>query len=143
VRRARRGRPRSLRQLAQLAPDRGDVAFLAGDRRLHLADAIEVLLVVALVALPLGLAVVVVLLQRREALLLGAQLVLEDAAGIAVARPLRGRIDACGGRAGCGRRRTRRRRGRLGRTVWITVIGAPSIVLQPRSFASFALIVLL
>ena len=38
------------------------------------------------------------------------------------------------------RHRTARR---LGRVVWITVIGAPSIVRQPRSFASFALIVLL
>ncbi len=65
-------------------------------------DPVEVLLVVLLVAQALGLAVVEFLLHRGELVLFGLQLSLEDAAGIAVARPLRHRIDADA--AGAGRR---------------------------------------
>ena len=72
---------------------RGDVGFLAGDRGLHLGHAVEVLLVVALVAAPLGLAVVVFLLQRGQALLLAS-----------AARP-----------RGCGARRCRARAASPGR----------------------------
>src|SRR4051812_34450718 len=105
---------RSLRrQLAQLALDGRDVALLARDGRPHLADPVLVLLVVALVAEALGLAVVEILLHLGEALLLVLQLVLEDPAGVAVARALRDGIGPAHRRAGAHRRaacRTRLRR---------------------------------
>ena len=49
---------------------RGDVAFLARDAGLQLGHAVQVSLVVALVAEPLGFAVVVFVLQRGQALFL-------------------------------------------------------------------------
>ena len=95
------------RQLLDLAPERGDVGLLAHDRRAHLLDAVEVLLVVLLVALALRLAVVELLLHRRELVFLGLQLAFEDAPGIAVARALGDRIDPGGAAAAvaAGRRR--------------------------------------
>jgi hypothetical protein len=56
------------RQLGQLALERRDVGFLARDGGLHLGHAVQVALVVALVAAALGLAVVVLLLQFGQAL---------------------------------------------------------------------------
>src|ERR1019366_4576692 len=85
----------------------GDVGFLACDRRAHFGDAIDVLLVVLFVALPLGLAVVELLLQRRQAILFTSELVLQDAPRVAVPRALGRRVDArrrAGSRRGPGAR---------------------------------------
>src|SRR6202012_3958751 len=62
--------------------------------------AVEVFLVVLLVALALGLAVVVLLLQHVELGLGLDQLVLQDLAGVGVARLLLLRVDAAGRRSG-------------------------------------------
>jgi hypothetical protein len=95
---------------------------------LHLGHAVEVALVVALVAAALGLAVVVLALQFGQPLFLARELFAEDAPRIAVALALHagstrsppGRAaDAAGGGAGL--------RGGL----CTMVIGAPSIVRQP------------
>ena len=132
-RRLRVGAAGSLRQLGELALDARRCRFPCARCSAFIsADAVEVLLVVALVALPLGLAVVVFLLQLGQ-----------RAPPRAAARP-----------RGCGGRRCRARAARPGRrdlgsaappaadaarglhrrAAWAsctTVIGAPSIVRQP------------
>ena len=110
---------------------RGDVGFLARDRGLQLGHAVEVLLVVLLVALALGLAVVVFLLQRRQALLLAScssssrmrRASLSRARCAAGSTARRRRCPAAAATGACPAAR--------GLGVWITVIGAPSSVLQP------------
>jgi hypothetical protein len=69
-------------QLAQLTTQRSDVAFLAGDGRLQLVDAILVLLEIALVAFAFGLAVVVFLLQIAQGFLFLLELGVQDHARI-------------------------------------------------------------
>src|SRR5580765_1508027 len=82
------------RQLRDLALQRGDVAFLARDRRFQVGHPVEILLkVTGLGALAVGRAVLVLSLQLGEAVLLALQFGLEDAPGVAVARALVGRID--------------------------------------------------
>ena len=78
---ASRRRPSSSarRQLVDLAPELGDLDLLARDRRAHRGDAIEVLLEVELVDVPLGLATVELLLERREPAFFALQLAFEGA----------------------------------------------------------------
>ena len=90
----------SAAEAAQFALQAVDVRLVAGDGGLHFGHAIQVLLVVALVALALGLAVVVFLAQFGQALFLAPQLGFEDAPRIGVARPLRTGVDTGFGRPG-------------------------------------------
>jgi len=101
------------RQLGDFAPEGVDVGLRAGDGGLELRRAVDVLLVVLLVALALWLAVVVKLLQRGERGLGLGELVLQDAAGVGVALALLVGTDPAGGaaRAGDRARHARRRDG--------------------------------
>src|SRR5690606_6840757 len=86
--------PASLPDRRQLALERADVRLGARDVFLQALHAVEVLLVVALAAEPVGLAVVVLAAQRFEAVLCLRQFRLQDAATLAVARALGARVDA-------------------------------------------------
>jgi hypothetical protein len=73
------------RGFAKFALQGGDIAFLAGDAGLHLSDSVQVLLVVLLVAVAIGLAGVVFLLQCGQRVFFFLQLALQDAASVGIA----------------------------------------------------------
>ncbi len=81
------------RLLGQLAPQCRDVVLLALDGGLDRLDAVEVFLVVALVAAAVGLAVVEFLLQLGQTGLFTPQFGLEDLARVAVAGALLAGVD--------------------------------------------------
>src|SRR5262245_60566185 len=101
---------RGLPQARELFLERGDVAFVALDRLLIGLEAVEDALIILLVAEAQPLLLRELRLGVHEALLLGAELLLEDPAPVVVARLLRVLVDLRKVRWGRHGRARRRRR---------------------------------